>query len=297
MVDQVSWIRWWCEKMDESNEKGRAKKLSDLLLRARSAVVYVSVSALCIFLGKWTTMVMIAVTAGICASEFYYMLRADAKLPNELLGIIASVLYPVCFYYLGANGAIALTLLFMLVLIAWYVFFMRARIADVGVSFFGAAYCGLLLCGIVEVRSVVPGFWGGVLVFGIFASIWLNDAAAYLVGSKIGKHKLAPRISPKKSWEGFIAGLMASMLIWVVISFLPCVSMSIPEGCLFGLLCGLAGVLGDLAESRIKRNAGVKDSGTIMPGHGGLLDRTDSLFFVSVTAALCLLGFGCIPVA
>ena len=141
----------------------------------------------------------------------------------------------------------------------------------------------------------LPGIWGGVLVCGVFCSVWANDSFAYLVGSKFGKHKLAPRISPKKSWEGFIGGLVGSIAIWCLITLIPGVNMAIPQALVFGLICGLSGVLGDLAESRIKRNSGVKDSGTIMPGHGGLLDRCDSLFMASVTAAVMLIGGGCVP--
>lgn len=282
------------EKENRQNAS-KTKKLGDLLVRFRSGVIYVALSIVCIMVSEWTTLLLLSVTAGICAGEFYYMLRTDAKLPNEFLGIVAAVLYPISYFFLRANGVLALTLLFMLALTVWYVFYMRARISDVGISFFGATYCGLLLCGVLMIRMSMPTMWGGVLVVGVFASIWLNDAMAYLVGCRIGKHKMAPRISPKKSWEGFIAGMIASMLVWAVISYIPGVEMSIGFALLAGLLCGLAGIIGDLAESRIKRNAGVKDSGTLIPGHGGLLDRTDSLFFVSVVAAICLVGFGCVP--
>lgn len=153
----------------------------------------------------------------------------------------------------------------------------------------------MLLSGILVIRMALPDPWGGVLVLLLFLSVWGNDSFAYLIGSKFGKHKLAPRTSPKKSWEGFLAGLVASMLFWCAMSFVPGVTMPIPMAIVFGLISGLMGVLGDLAESRIKRNSGFKDSGTIMPGHGGLLDRCDSLFLVSVTAAILLIGGGCIP--
>ena len=188
-----------------------------------------------------------------------------------------------------------MSLALLLALIVWYVFWMRARVPDVGVSFFGAAYCGMLLSGIIVVRTALPEPWGGVLVLGIFLSVWANDSFAYLVGSKFGKHKLAPRTSPKKSWEGFFAGLAGSAVFWCLMTLVPGVTMSIPQAILFGLASGLMGVLGDLAESRIKRNSGFKDSGTIMPGHGGLLDRCDSLFLVAVTSAILLVGGGCIP--
>ena len=131
----------------------------------------------------------------------------------------------------------------------------------------------------------------------IFLSVWANDTFAYLIGRKFGKHKLAPRTSPKKSWEGFFAGLVGSMVVWYAMTYIPGVSMDVAQALSFGLICGLMGVLGDLAESRIKRNSGFKDSGTIMPGHGGLLDRCDSLFLVAVTSAILLVGGGCIPYA
>ncbi len=268
---------------------------TDLQVRFRTGFVYVTVSVLCVIINNWTTLLLLMLTAGITAGEFYYMLRSDAKLPNETLGIIAAVLYPVGVFFLGLVGAMLVTLLLLLALIVWYVFWQRARVPDVGVSFFGAAYCGMLLSGILMIRMSLDNPWGGVLVLLIFLSVWGNDSFAYLVGSKFGKHKLAPRTSPKKSWEGFVAGLVASVLFWCVMSFVPGVVMPIPMAIVFGLISGLMGVLGDLAESRIKRNSGFKDSGTIMPGHGGLLDRCDSLFLVSVTAAILLIAGGCIP--
>ena len=261
----------------------KLKNATDLQVRFRTGFVYVALSVLCILVSDWTTVAFLVATAGI---------TADAKLPNEMLGIIAAMLYPLSVFLLGLNGALYVSLALLLALIVWYVFWMRARVPDVGVSFFGAAYCGMLLS---VVRTALPQPWGGVLALGIFLSVWANDSFAYLVGSKFGKHKLAPRTSPKKSWEGFIAGLVGSASFWCLMTLIPGVTMSIPQAMAFGLISGLMGVLGDLAESRIKRNSGFKDSGTIMPGHGGLLDRCDSLFLVAVTSAILLLGFGCIP--
>ena len=273
----------------------KLKNPTNFQVRFRTGFVYIVVSVVCVLASEWTTLALLVAMAGITAGEFYYMLRQDAKLPNEMLGIIAAMLYPVSVFFLGLNGALYVSLALLLALIVWYVFWMRARVPDVGVSFFGAAYCGMLLSGIIVVREALPAPWGGVLVLGILLSVWANDSFAYLVGSKFGKHKLAPRTSPKKSWEGFIAGLVGSAAFWCLMTLIPGVTMSIPQAMAFGLISGLMGVLGDLAESRIKRNSGFKDSGTIMPGHGGLLDRCDSLFLVAVTSAILLLGFGCIP--
>ncbi|HJH74028.1 phosphatidate cytidylyltransferase [Gordonibacter pamelaeae] len=273
----------------------KLKNPTNFQVRFRTGFVYIVVSVVCVLASEWTTLALLVAMAGITAGEFYYMLRQDAKLPNEMLGIIAAMLYPVSVFFLGLNGALYVSLALLLALIVWYVFWMRARVPDVGVSFFGAAYCGMLLSGIIVVREALPAPWGGVLVLGILLSVWANDSFAYLVGSKFGKHKLAPRTSPKKSWEGFFAGLAGSAVFWCLMTLVPGVTMSIPQAILFGLASGLMGVLGDLAESRIKRNSGFKDSGTIMPGHGGLLDRCDSLFLVAVISAILLVAGGCIP--
>ena len=273
----------------------KLKNPTNFQVRFRTGFVYIVVSVVCVLASEWTTLALLVAMAGITAGEFYYMLRQDAKLPNEMLGIIAAMLYPVSVFFLGLNGALYVSLALLLALIVWYVFWMRARVPDVGVSFFGAAYCGMLLSGIIVVREALPAPWGGVLVLGILLSVWANDSFAYLVGSKFGKHKLAPRTSPKKSWEGFFAGLAGSAVFWCLMTLVPGVTMSIPQAILFGLASGLMGVLGDLAESRIKRNSGFKDSGTIMPGHGGLLDRCDSLFLVAVTSAILLVAGSCIP--
>ncbi|WP_417332601.1 phosphatidate cytidylyltransferase [Gordonibacter urolithinfaciens] len=298
------------EAVPEEDERTRKERLKDFAqdktpkklknptnfqVRFRTGFVYIVVSVVCVLASEWTTLALLVAMAGITAGEFYYMLRQDAKLPNEMLGIIAAMLYPVSVFFLGLDGALYVSLALLLALIVWYVFWMRARVPDVGVSFFGAAYCGMLLSGIIVVREALPAPWGGVLVLGILLSVWANDSFAYLVGSKFGKHKLAPRTSPKKSWEGFFAGLAGSAVFWCLMTLVPGVTMSIPQAILFGLASGLMGVLGDLAESRIKRNSGFKDSGTIMPGHGGLLDRCDSLFLVAVTSAILLVAGGCIP--
>ena len=286
------------ERLKDFAQDKTPKKLknpTNFQVRFRTGFVYIVVSVVCVLASEWTTLALLVAMAGITAGEFYYMLRQDAKLPNEMLGIIAAMLYPVSVFFLGLDGALYVSLALLLALIVWYVFWMRARVPDVGVSFFGAAYCGMLLSGIIVVREALPAPWGGVLVLGILLSVWANDSFAYLVGSKFGKHKLAPRTSPKKRWEGFFAGLAGSAVFWCLMTLVPGVTMSIPQAILFGLASGLMGVLGDLAESRIKRNSGFKDSGTIMPGHGGLLDRCDSLFLVAVTSAILLVAGGCIP--
>ena len=273
----------------------RFKNASSFQVRLRTGVVYITLNIVCILASDISTMVILAATAAVCAGEFYYMLRSDAKMPNEFIGIVAAAAYPASAFFFGMRGLVCVTALLLLSVTIWYVYWLRARVADVGICVFGAMYTGLQLSGLVFIRVGVEGLWGGVLVLVIFASIWFNDVGAYVIGSKFGKHKLAPRTSPNKSWEGFIAGLVVSMGLWCVLLVIPGVVINVWECLVFGLLCGLTSVLGDLCESRIKRSVGFKDSGTIMPGHGGLFDRCDSLMPTAVAAALLLFGAGCLP--
>ena len=274
----------------------RFKNASDLQVRLRTGVVYIVLTLAGILVGGWGLVLMLSVTAGICAGEFYFMLRKDSKLPNEVLGIVGAVAFPPAAHLWGLAGCMMVSLILLLALLVWYVFWLRARISDVGISLFGAHYTGLLLSSFVLIDGAVDWPCSSIVLFIVFASVWANDGLAYLVGSKIGKHKLAPQISPNKSWEGFIAGIIASMVVWCVMTLIPGVDISVLQALFFGLICGLMSVLGDLAESRIKRNTGVKDSGTIMPGHGGLLDRTDSMFIAAVVSFVLLTFGGCIPV-
>ena len=275
----------------------RLKGPSDLQVRFRTALVYTITTIACVMVDDITTLLYLMLVAGICAGEFYYMLRSDAKLPNEALGITGAVLYLPAIYLWGAVGAVCVATALLIALAIWYVFWLKARIQDVSISFFGAAYTGLLLSGLMVIRQSIEGPWAGLVVFLIFLSVWANDAFAYFFGSRFGKHKLAPRTSPKKSWEGFFAGLVGSVIVWVIISFVPGVRMEIWVAVVIGIVCGVFEIIGDLIESRIKRNLGFKDSGTIMPGHGGLLDRCDSLFLASPVACALMIAFGCITYA
>ena len=132
--------------------------------------------------------------------------------------------------------------------------------------------------------------WGGFTVLSVFASIWLCDSAAYFVGRAIGKHKLFERVSPNKTWEGAIAGLVFAIGGFVLAHHLLLPYLSLRDALVCGGIVGVFGQLGDLGESLLKRDAGVKDSSNLIPGHGGVLDRFDSLLFVS-PLIYCYLDF------
>jgi phosphatidate cytidylyltransferase len=142
-------------------------------------------------------------------------------------------------------------------------------------------------------RTAIPlrahsSYW---LLFAL-ALNWVGDSAAYYVGRKLGRHKLAPRISPGKSWEGAIASVAASIVFAVIYLTRLIPSVEIWQAVLLGGVGNIAGQIGDLAESALKRGAGVKDSGTMLPGHGGWLDRVDGILFALPVICWLVLGLG-----
>jgi len=123
--------------------------------------------------------------------------------------------------------------------------------------------------------------WGGFTVIAVFASIWMCDTAAYFGGLTFGKHRLFERVSPKKTWEGAVFGFVFSVLTMIAAKMLVIGYLTYTHAIVLGMIIGVFGQLGDLIESRFKRDAGVKDSSSLIPGHGGVYDRFDSLVYIS----------------
>lgn len=274
---------------------GPLQKMGSFWTRFFVGAIYLFTVLLCFFFGNIPTMIVLSIIAAITSQEFYYMVRSESRLPNELIGMIGAVCYIPAVNYFGLRGCACVTLLVLLALLVWYVFWNKAKISDVGVSFFGAAYTGGFLSGFMYISSTIDEPWGSYALIVIFLAVCANDSFAYLVGRAIGRHKLAPRTSPNKTWEGFFGGIVGCVAFWLIFIIMPTINLDPCLAVLCGIISALCQVLGDLAESRIKRNAGFKDSGWIMPGHGGLLDRCDSLFLASVSAVILFLGTGVIP--
>lgn len=181
----------------------------------------------------------------------------------------------------------------------------RSPLKNLGATFVGIAWLMMTLPFLVQLRRVgddysgsylrahemaTPPFHveeGAWLMLAVLLVIWAGDSGAYFVGKSIGKHKMAPAISPNKTWEGAIGGLAASWLIGFVMTWTMSV-LPVSTCWVFGLVVGAAGQVGDLVESAIKREIGIKDFGDLLPGHGGVLDRFDSLLFAA-PVALCIL--------
>jgi phosphatidate cytidylyltransferase len=216
---------------------------------------------------EWLFLLVLAAVALICFDE-YSMITASRE-PVAYAAGLAILLLPVEWLWLFA----VLFTLLMLTLAMRHDDpadgFRRTATLVLGVVYiFGAWRTAVLL------RAMNP-WW---LVFGLVVS-WIGDTGAYYVGRRYGKHKLAPVVSPKKTWEGAIASAAVSSIAGGLALPRLIPGVGIGEALLLALAANVAGQIGDLAESAIKRGAGVKDSGTLLPGHGGLLDRVDSSMF------------------
>ena len=140
-------------------------------------------------------------------------------------------------------------------------------------------YVGMLGGSLIRLHKDFPVGWK--LVLFLLVVVWIGDAGAYYVGKNFGKHRLSPRISPKKSVEGLIGGCITAIIAAIVIQLTFFHEFPLHHAAIAGVILSLTGVIGDLAESMWKRSAAVKDSGTLIPGHGGFLDRFDSIFFTA----------------
>lgn len=178
-----------------------------------------------------------------------------------------------------------ISLMYLILLMAVYVFtFPKYKAYDIWLSFFGFFYVSVMLSFIYKIRMVEE--YGQYLVWLVFICSWVCDTSAYCVGMLLGKHKLAPKLSPKKSIEGSIGGIAGSAIVGAVYGYALRESMTtnISPVLLFALIGAIGAVLsqiGDLAASAIKRNYEIKDYGKIIPGHGGILDRFDSVIFTA----------------
>ncbi len=166
----------------------------------------------------------------------------------------------------------------------------KSPFAYIGYYLAGLFYIGLPIALLFSIATVGSSYYHPNRVFGLLLLVWSNDTVAYFVGSKLGRTKLFERISPKKTWEGTIGGGIGAVLMAWCLSFVfP--DFSTPQWLALGVVAAVFGTLGDLVESMLKRSVGVKDSGNLLPGHGGLLDRFDAFIFMIPFAWLVLMIF------
>lgn len=272
-------------------------KVKEIATRAVTGVIYILVILLGILGGRFTFLLVFGAILGIALFEFYRMVEKKMSHDISKTFNIASgvLLFLSVFLYLEGITPYALPtliLLYLLILIAAAIFLRRDDILHSTIySGFGQIYLTLplsllmLLSYTDTVRN--SGSYNWLPVLALFVFIWVNDTAAYFFGSLIGKRKLLEHVSPKKSVEGFIAGIVFTVLASLLFAHLcPVYDTLVWIG--FAIVVSLFGTVGDLFESLIKRTFGVKDSGNLIPGHGGILDRIDSLLIAAPAALLYL---------
>ncbi len=257
------------------------------MLRTRflTALVALPVLIAITIIGGWLFALFVLGVLLIGGWEYTTLLKKNRHGPSQLL-IMALIALPVGATWFERPDWLAPGLIALLIVgigsMIWRMEQQRPQPGiDLALAVFGGVYLGWLGSTILAIRLLDDGAY---LVIVIYALIALADTAAYFVGSATGKHKMAPHVSPKKSWEGYAGGVIFGMLAGAAIgSFSPTGPLTWGHGALLGLLIGALGVVGDLGISAIKRQVGAKDSSKLIPGHGGILDRIDS---VLVAAAL-----------
>jgi phosphatidate cytidylyltransferase len=266
-----------------------------LVSRVLIAVPLLIVAVYAVYVGGWVMTAVAVVTAVIAVHELYVMTREFRPLiPAGMVGVI---LIPIAIHRGGLEWATAP--LFLVLLLAFWlsaVGDVRQRaVVQLAVTLLGVVWIGLGLGLLVAIRDIPgPGQWGRVLLLAVFLGVWLSDTAAYLFGRMFGRRRLAGQISPNKTVEGLVAGLVCGFLavfftVYKQPSGMPLSPIHAIE---FALAITFAGPIGDLFESYLKRDMGVKDTGRILGGHGGVLDRIDALLFAGAAAYFVALAIG-----
>ncbi len=265
--------------------------MSSLASRILVAAILLPLVIGLVYLGDWW-LFGLALAGGLIALHELYTLARELR-PLVLAGYIGFVLALLGLELGGLPwmlGGIVATLVFS------FLFFGLSDVRPSATTSFGVTLLGVVWMGaglgfLLLVRDI-PEF-GFATVMAVLFTVFAADTAAFFVGRAIGRHKMAPAISPGKSWEGFLAGVLAAMGTSFLILYDDRDEfLTIPEALAFGAAVALASVLGDLFESAVKRDLGVKDSGRLLGGHGGMLDRLDSLLWAGPAAYYVILAFG-----
>ena len=262
---------------------------SSLLTRTLVSLALLPVAAVVFYLGGAVYAAAWILVIGLAGFEYARMFRAGGYQPADVVVIAGIAVLVAGRAWDGFESAAWIASLVILVAMTYHLTaYERGRDqagTDFGITLGGLFYLGWLGAYLISLRNLPDGLWW---VWTALPVVWLADSGAYLVGSRIGRHKMLPRLSPKKSWEGYIGGIVFGLvsgavlpIAWQYLAGAP-IAVTPLRGALLGLALGILTILGDLGESMFKRQAGLKDSGNILPGHGGAFDRIDSWLWAAV---------------
>jgi phosphatidate cytidylyltransferase len=260
-----------------------------------SVIAIPVIVALC-YIGKIPFLIFILAIGLLSYYEFSNMVQHKESYTNLIIDSFAIICLIINSYYAFINYEILIICIIILLVITELFRNNKSVIFNLGASLIGIFYIGIFASTIISIReffadSNVVYTEGGYIIISMLATIWICDSAAFFLGTAFGKHKLFPRVSPNKTWEGAIAGFVFAVLTMIASKVIILDFLIWRDVIVIGIIIGVLGQIGDLMESLIKRDTGVKDSSGIIPGHGGVFDRFDSFFFSAPFVYLYLLFF------
>jgi phosphatidate cytidylyltransferase len=262
--------------------------------RAITGLVFVVVMLAGMFSNKESFIALFALITALCLWEFFELvfpqeegkrrdwLRKGGALTFGMLPYLGVGLLHLNIFGLSTNHLFMASFLLLPLIFLSFLFEMftgaERPFQNVAFTLLGMVYISIPFA-MVNMITFNGAYFNPYLVFGVLLLIWSNDTGAYLVGSQLGRHKLMPRISPKKTWEGFVGGVIIAQLIgWAISTYIK--DFSLQDWLIIAGITSVFGTMGDLVESMLKRSFDVKDSGSLLPGHGGFLDRFDAFIFL-----------------
>ncbi|MFH1826483.1 MAG: phosphatidate cytidylyltransferase [bacterium] len=254
-----------------------------MLRRGLTILVATPIIAACVYYGGAAFLILALTLAILSINEFYNMMRAKDFHPAYWVGNFFTIFFLLTSYFaLKRNWEPAHSAILTMAAIATMIatLFLKQRpkeaIVDIAVTLLGMIYIGWFFSYFLFIRALTDH---GAYLFFMIGTIWALDIVAYLVGSKFGRHKLWPSVSPKKTIEGAVAGFIFCLIAAYIFGYYA--SFTTAHSLILGALIGIVAQFSDLVESLIKRDAGVKDSSQLLPGHGGVLDRMDSFILAA----------------